>query len=156
MLTAPQAPSRELDHVVAAGPVVVGIDFSETSQDALQRAAELARSLDVRLHIIMAVAQSRPTALCVGGDRFEFDQHTDARRRLGEIIAAVEFDNVTGELGPGRPASTLCREAERLGAETIVVGNRGTRGIGRVFGSVASNVMRRTSCDVVVVDTTPQ
>ena len=36
----------------------------------------------------------------------------------------------------------------------IVVGNRRVQGVSRVLGSIASDVLRRAPCDVLIVNTT--
>ena len=60
---------------------------------------------------------------------------------------------VTHTVGIGDPATTLCEEARRLDASTIVVGNRGTRGPGRLFGSIAKNVTKQAPCAVMIANT---
>jgi nucleotide-binding universal stress UspA family protein len=54
----------------------------------------------------------------------------------------------------GKPADALVEEAKRLGADLIVVGNRRVQGIGRVLGSVATDVAHHAPCDVYIVKTT--
>ena len=41
-------------------------------------------------------------------------------------------------------------EAERSGAQLLVVGNVGINGLGRVLGSVAWSVVHNAPCDVLV------
>ena len=45
------------------------------------------------------------------------------------------------------------RRLERSGAQMIVVGNVGMKGLGRVLGSVASSVAHNAPCDVLIVKT---
>jgi nucleotide-binding universal stress UspA family protein len=60
---------------------------------------------------------------------------------------------VTSRALAGRPATALVDEAIRLGASLIVVGNRRVQGVGRVLGSVATNVAAHAPCDVYIVKT---
>jgi nucleotide-binding universal stress UspA family protein len=43
--------------------------------------------------------------------------------------------------------------ARREGADLIVVGSQGMRGVGRVLGSVPNKVSHRAPCDVLIVQT---
>jgi len=60
---------------------------------------------------------------------------------------------VTYSAARGKPAEALIKEAERLSARMIVVGNRRMRGIGRVLGSVANSVAHNATCDVYIANT---
>jgi nucleotide-binding universal stress UspA family protein len=52
----------------------------------------------------------------------------------------------------GDPADVICRTAERLGSDVIVVGSHGRTGLGRLFlGSVSEHVVRHAPCPVLVV-----
>lgn len=45
------------------------------------------------------------------------------------------------------------KEASRVEADIIVVGNRRRRGIGRVLGSIANSVAHNAPCDVYIANT---
>ena len=62
----------------------------------------------------------------------------------------------TSTVGFGDPAVTICEEAERLRASMIVVGNRRVQGATRILGSVAADVTKQASCDVLIANTTPR
>jgi len=54
----------------------------------------------------------------------------------------------------GDPADALMTVAERVGADLIVVGNRGMTGARRLLGSVPNKVTHQATCSVLVVNTT--
>jgi nucleotide-binding universal stress UspA family protein len=54
----------------------------------------------------------------------------------------------------GDPADILISKAEEVGANLIVVGNRGMKGVRRVLGSVPNSVAHGAHCSVLIVDTT--
>ena len=60
---------------------------------------------------------------------------------------------VTYAAAKGRPADALIKEALRIDARIIVVGNRRMRGIGRVLRSVANSVAHNAPCDVCIANT---
>lgn len=136
------------------GPVVVGIDDSETARVAARRAAELAASLDTDLEVVIAVPSAAPRVMTVGSDEFELDTHADGKSIVQSVVLGLEHDRVISSVSEGDPALVLVRTAETVGAQLIVVGNRRVQGVSRVLGSVASDVLRRAPCDVVVVNTT--
>jgi nucleotide-binding universal stress UspA family protein len=57
----------------------------------------------------------------------------------------------------GDPANALIDVAEAVGADLIVVGNRGMEGKKRfVLGSVPNKVSHHCPCSLLIVDTRPQ
>jgi nucleotide-binding universal stress UspA family protein len=54
----------------------------------------------------------------------------------------------------GDPADVLIAKADELGADLIVVGNKGMKGVRRVLGSVPNSVAHGAACSVLIVDTT--
>ncbi len=142
--------------------VVVGVDRSNTAARAAVRAAELAASEGVNLHLVMCleplVFNVDPVSMTAVGSSMAVDDDrvivAEAEQFLTDLVDQLPHDQATVHVGTGRPAKLLCREAERLGARTIVVGNRRVQGAARVLGSVAGEVMRHADCDVLVVNTT--
>jgi nucleotide-binding universal stress UspA family protein len=54
----------------------------------------------------------------------------------------------------GDPAEAIVRVATRIGADLIIVGNKGMRGARRVLGSVPNSIAHQAPCSVLIVDTT--
>ena len=62
---------------------------------------------------------------------------------------------VTTHHEAGNPAKALVTIAEKVGADLIVVGNRGMKGLkGKVLGSVPNEVSHHASCAVLILNTT--
>jgi nucleotide-binding universal stress UspA family protein len=53
----------------------------------------------------------------------------------------------------GDPAEAIVRLADQVGADLIVVGNKGMKGVRRVLGSVPNSVAHHANCSVLIVDT---
>ncbi len=136
-----------------SGPIVVGVDQSETARKAAFRAAELAAALGAPLHVVMAASRGRADGLST-----ETGHHVDwvagAEQFLNGLAGELPGSVITHAVVAEDPAVALCDEAERVSAQMIVVGNRRVKGISRVLGSVATDVARRASCDVLISDTT--
>ena len=134
--------------------IVVGVDESETSRRAAVRGAEIAVALGQTLHLVMAVKGGVSRGVHVGGDEFHVDWITEATQYLAELCGDLPLPDSSCALGGKDPAKSLCDEAERLDASMIVVGNRNVKGVARILGAIAADVMRHAPCDVLVVNTT--
>ena len=127
--------------------IVVGYDGSLGGRRALEKAAELRNGASV------TVVSASPPVLGVeatsAGDVAEREKLlADAKVVLAERGVA-DFHGVHGV---GDPADLISAEAEKLGAELIVVGTRGMNVVVRlVLGSVSTKVLHRAPCDVLVV-----
>jgi nucleotide-binding universal stress UspA family protein len=139
--------------------ILVGVDGSASSRKAATVAAELAASTGATLHVLTAVDPRS-----VGGRSEPGGSLGDVRvptpGEAAEAIAAEVAGSLSGvvpqiESSPiqGKPAEALVEEAKRLGADLIVVGNRRVQGIGRILGSVATDVAQHAPCDVYIVKT---
>jgi nucleotide-binding universal stress UspA family protein len=131
--------------------IVVGVDGSPTSEQALHWAAEQARLTGRELHAVVAwdfpVTYDGPVLA-------DFDWGGEA---AGALQKAVE--NTIGQPGAsgvvqhktrGHPARVLVDAAD--GADLLVVGCRGHGGFaGMLLGSVSQHVLAHAPCPVVVV-----
>ncbi|MDH4160574.1 MAG: universal stress protein [Actinomycetota bacterium] len=139
-----------------AGRVVVGIDGSELSVDAVRLAFDAAATRKVGLTILHAWAApdfdapgtAVPTELVLE----EVEQ--DELRAMAETVAGLreEYPDVTVEqrLVHGKASRTLV-DASR-GAELMVVGSRGRGGFASLLlGSVSHAVLHHAHCPVLVV-----
>lgn len=121
------------------------VAYDDPASRTLARAADLAEALGSEL-IVTNVAPTDPD------DRDEADRY--GRERLEQARAYLEGRGLTAELvqSAGQPAEKIVALADERGADLIVVGMRKKRFIERlVEGSVAQNVLRRATCDVLAV-----
>lgn len=80
--------------------------------------------------------------------------YADVRAWLEEVRAdmTVEGRTIRTMVRHGRPASEITLEADRFGADLLVVGARGHSVVERIFlGSVSSEVVDQAHCPVLVV-----
>jgi nucleotide-binding universal stress UspA family protein len=135
-------------------PVIVGVDRSETARRAAQAAAEMAVALGAPLHLVSSVSRTRSMDMNVGGsDHWHDDWLTSANQFLAAMAGELPAPTVEHSVSDKDPATALCEEAARLDARMIVVGNRRVQGVSRVLGSIASDVLKRAPCDVLIVNT---
>lgn len=130
--------------------IVVGVDGSAASVDALRRAVGIAEKF-----------QSTVEAICVWSYPVAYtplppDWHPDhdAQVAVEEAAALVFGDTVptwfTASVRRGSPALVLITES--ASADLIAVGSRGHGGFtGLLLGSVSSHVAEHARCPVLVV-----
>ena len=138
-----------------AGIIIVGVDGSATARRAAEVARDLAAALDARLHVVSAFDTDRTEVFGSGSDRWIVSDAGEAEKVAREVAAGLAGGElkITYASARGKPAEALIREADRLEAKMIVVGNRRMQGLGRVLGSVANSVAHNASCDVYIANT---
>ena len=142
--------------------IVVGTDGSELAEPVVARAAWLAVRDDADLVVVCAFAElSRRTeamnVATLGGD-------TRTGQVLGREAAAVALDKAmaiaraegatvsAALLVDGEPSKVLIATAEERAADLVVLGAIHDRSLAdRLLGTVATEVTKRASCDVLVV-----
>ena len=137
------------------GPIIVGVDGSETAGRAAEVARDLAAAVGAPLHVLTAFESDRTEVFSSGTDTWivsDADTALETAKKAAAKLAA-EGVEVTHGAARGKPAEAIVGEAERLDARMIVVGNRRMQGLGRVLGSVANSVAHSAPCDVYIVKT---
>jgi nucleotide-binding universal stress UspA family protein len=143
-------------------PIVVGSDGSATATVAVCRAAQLAEDRGSELHIVTAysdwsAAQRREVEAMP--EEFHWmaspGQMADqTARKAAQAARAVANITVETHTGYGDPTTVLIVVAQEVGADTIVVGNRGMHGAaGFLRGTVPNRLSHRAPCDLLIVDT---
>lgn len=139
------------------GPIIVGVDGSDTADKAARSAARLAKALDVELLVVCAYGHAETERVNALGRGFVLDHEERALYAANASIEQLRGDYPDLEITPlaseGKPAEALVDLAAERDAQMIVVGNRRAQGLARVLGSVASDVTRRARCDVYVAHT---
>ena len=132
--------------------IVVGVDGSEPSKQALKWAAQIARTLGAQLDVV--TAWHYPFAFGWGSVPLEWSPGQDMDKLLSQTL-----DDVFGTDRPADLRSTV-REGSAVqlivqageGALMIVVGSRGHGGFaGLLLGSVSAAVAEHATCPVLVV-----
>jgi nucleotide-binding universal stress UspA family protein len=136
----------------AAGKVVVGLDGSDASIEALRLALQLAPVLDAPVHAVYC--WEIPTVYAVyteaGYAPYEEAARQDLDRVLTQVFGQETPASVTAELVHGHAAEVLTEAGSQ--ARMLVVGRRGHGGFrGLHLGSVSSACVTHAQCPVLVV-----
>lgn len=132
------------------GRIVVGVDGSEASLDALRWALRQAQLTNSELQAVTSWEYPSPIAEFVSDD---IDWDGRATTILDGALAVVDSTKgvtITRATTQGHPARVLI-DASR-DADLLVVGSRGHGGFaGMMLGSVSAHVSAHADCPVVVV-----
>ncbi len=137
--------------------ILVPTDLSENAEEALDYACELARTLGAKVHLlnVIAVPVVGVPELGMALTSTMIDTMvTDNQNALDQLAARKAH---LADMGPallrtGDARDVINQTAKEIGADLIVVGTHGRRGVSRVLlGSVAETVVRTAPCPVLTV-----
>jgi len=144
--------------------ILVAVDDSDVSRSAMAEAVRLARGLEARLCFAHAIDAVTANAY----KRADLEEFLAPQVQAGRAIltqaaelareAGIPWDTRLVEIhsmGRNRLAEAVAQEAETWGADLILVGTRGRRGVGRLLlGSVVEGLVRTGRQPVMVVPPT--
>ncbi len=139
--------------------ILIGTDGGELMGPVYDHGAYLAQLTDATVHMTYVLDVAGFTAYPIDAS---WENMYDVLLSEGkEIIAnakreltarGVREDRVVGEVLDGHPAEELDKYAERHGADLIVIGSHGRKGLDRLLiGSVADKVIRGAKVPVLVI-----
>jgi nucleotide-binding universal stress UspA family protein len=142
--------------------ILVPVDFSAHSAEALRFAADLGRRYDASLdllHVFQTMAYALPEGYVVPSPEQldaimkHFQQQLETAKRSA-LAAGAPIVEVT--LLQGGVASAILRVAEERQHDLIVMGTHGRTGMKHLMlGSVAEHIVRAAACPVLTVRSAP-
>ena len=134
--------------------ILVALDFSPASVEALDYAVWLAKQFRAAIHLVHAYPPDEASAPGAGHLLFESAQ---AIERLNEELTGIHRKHVPTfcpdncHIRGGRPYEEIVRVAREIGAELIVLSTRGYSGLKHLLlGSTAERVVRNAPCPVLI------
>ncbi len=137
--------------------ILVPIDGSATSLRGLDEALRLAKLSGASIHLVHALDHF----LFGAGETYTVDvfgiQKEAGERILGEAreraaAGGIPVTTFLSEPMPGRVCDVICDQARESGADLIVIGTHGRRGVGRLLmGSDAEQVLRLAPVPVLLI-----
>jgi len=141
--------------------ILVPIDFSKMSISAIKTARQLARRFPATIHIAhvrrvdYATAFSAPSPPIAPFPLMTYEQ--DAKKRVLQELNRLACEHGISSaschvIGGGPAFDEICRLAQKIPADLIVMPTHGRTGLKHVFlGSTAERVVRHSPCPVLVV-----
>lgn len=143
--------------------ILVGLDFSKTSDEALELASQLAENNGASMHLFYVLPKPNFYDLSPAGmpavvlDTKYFEK---TQKEATEMMKTAVFDlskkrpyliintEISGDMDT---AQAIIDAAKSKKADLIVLGSHGRRGLERVLlGSVAESVLRHAPCAVMI------
>ncbi len=137
--------------------ILVPVDFTETSENALAYAVEVARKFEAPitvLHAYQIPVYGFPEGAYITTADVASQLSTAAQTRLDSMVASHKVSGVpmTSTLRDGVPWEEVNAVAQEIEADLIIIGTHGRRGLARaLLGSVAENVIRTAKIPVLVI-----
>ncbi len=138
--------------------VLVAIDFSEATDRVVRRAIEVAERYQASVTLLHVVDYLPPLGFA---DDFspapavlidEEELIATGTRSLEEIALRLRLKpNLARVVLIGSPKQEIVKAAAERGADLIVIGSHGVRGLSRLLGTTATGVLNDAVCDVLAV-----
>jgi nucleotide-binding universal stress UspA family protein len=145
------------------GSIVVGTDGSETANEAVRQATELAKAVGAKINLVSAFEpvgnqRLREERQQVPEDmQWMVNEREDVEATLNDAVETIQGTGVEVETfaRQGDPADAILDVAEENNADLIIVGNKGMTGAKRfLLGSVPNKVSHHAPCSVMIIRTT--
>jgi nucleotide-binding universal stress UspA family protein len=134
------------------GTILVPTDGSAQSDAALDHAVALARHHDATVHLLYVADTNRDSLTTQGGEV------VDALEQEGDRVVSEALDRVEAGISvvdtvlTGDPVETILDYADSVGADLVVMGTQGRRGLDRyLLGSTTERVVRLSSVPVLTI-----
>lgn len=137
-------------YIFSMNAVLVPTDFSSTAYDALEFAAAYSRSMGMDLHILHAVDPDMISDMLLDDDELK----AEGERQIMELIKQPWLADlhIKPQVLVGNVCSTICKHADRINADIIIMGSEGAGNLGQMFvGSNAQRIVRMTERDVLTI-----
>jgi len=135
--------------------ILVATDFGDRAAYAFDSAVELAGKLGATVHLLHVIGIPALGVPEIGVALTSTAMESTvlaAQAQLDRLVARYPDAGIATLLATGDPRELIPSAARNLGADLIVVGTHGRRGLRRaLLGSVAEHVVRGASCPVLAI-----
>jgi nucleotide-binding universal stress UspA family protein len=132
--------------------VVVPVDFSSASENALRVAMEMTGDVSKLrlLHVLPPLEAISPAA--VWGDLSEDAREASVRQHAATFLASRGLAGAAFDVRLGNPGYEVTEYARQQNADLIIISSHGYHGLKRILlGSVAESILRHAHCAVLVL-----
>jgi len=133
--------------------VPVELDDVETSRPALDRAVAMADASGGTLRVIYVRSLVPTSFMEFVPPNFDTAQQGEAEKRLTALVQGIRLpkERVSSVVTMGGVYHDVLQEAEKIGADLIVVGSHRPTMATYLIGSNAATIVRHAPCSVLVV-----
>ena len=138
--------------------ILVAVDFSAVSANALRHAADLAQQLGAALEVFNALKPTDvETPVNASAEHVNELNQAALKKRKAELARFVEqnvsgFDDMKEFVRLGMPTELVNDAVKQGNADLIVIGTHGRTGLRHMLvGSVAESVLRKADVPVICI-----
>jgi len=149
---------KEPKPVMQVNNILVPVDFSNYSKNALAYAAKIAQSYKAQLQVLHIIEETMHPAFSLSGKSSIFDLvpgiKDDSRKRAEKMLREMVSDDIKSNVyvKGGRAASDIINFAKQNSTDLIVIATHGLTGLEHMLlGSVTEKVVRMAHCPVFTV-----
>lgn len=132
--------------------IVVAIDFSGNSINALKQAVKMAGKLDAKVHAVHAYLAIKRADTMINVNRLLKEE---AEAQLSELTESLELPkgiSIKTKALKGEPVKAIEKYCKKIEAELIVVGTQGEQNDPEVFlGPVSGGLVKQTEIPLLIV-----
>ena len=115
--------------------ILVPTDFSENANKALEYAIQIANKFSATIYVLHAYQVSSGTGRLISIDNII---HEDREKELNTLLRKVKplltnNSAIEGYVRRGASVETVCRAAEKLTVDIIIMGTTGASGMKKMF-----------------------
>ena len=148
----PHLPAGEVDRLL------VPIDFSDPSRQALRHAREVAQVYEAEIELLYVIEEALHPAFYVGGVSSIYDVEPDIEdkarthlQKFADNTPGPEVD-LTVHVTKGQAASSILSFVDEHEVDLVTTSTHGRTGMDRfLLGSVAEKIVRHVGCPVLTV-----
>jgi nucleotide-binding universal stress UspA family protein len=143
--------------------ILVPVDFSETSNNALKQAIFMAKAVKAELKLLYVISQAInfDTNIPTPQGEAYYERLKKALlikfKRIASDISKENTIETDYEVRSGIVYKEICSAAEEFKADMIIMGTHGTSGVSEFFaGSNAGKVVAHAECPVITIRKKPE
>lgn len=135
--------------------ILLALELEPKSDDHIvKKAVEIAEQFKAKITLIHAIEYlsnyGAAYGMAVGVD-IEDELRKDAEKRMKKLGEQLNIPKSQQILKTGPAKHIILEEAEKMGANLIVLGSHGRQGVRLLLGSTANAVLHGAPCDVLAV-----
>ena len=141
--------------------ILIAVDASDDADQVLEAAIDLDLKAGERFYVATVIPPVVDSVSGMGGasiaaswpiEDMEATMTKEITDSVRERVARFGIPPERVAVLYGRPATEIQAQAEKIGADLVVVGSHGRHGLARVMlGSTANGVLHGAKCDVLTV-----
>jgi nucleotide-binding universal stress UspA family protein len=136
------------------GRILIAVDPDHTGMPAIDVGVRLAETLGARIGLLHIVDTdlAYPAEGGAPPEHLLAEERLTGREALQSLLARLPRPDAEILVREGKPADGIVAAAREWGADLIVLGTEGRKGLSRLLmGSVAEHVLRDAPCPTLVV-----